>query len=722
MDRVGRYQLLDKLGEGGMGVVYKAYDPLIQRVVAVKLISSARTDDPVLRERFFAEARAAGHLSHRNIVTVYDLGEENERPYFAMEFLEGEDLGRMIRRGAPPTLIDKIDLMAQAGRGLAYAHARGVIHRDVKPANIFVTTTGDVKVLDFGLARLARPVGTDLTRTRPFVGTVSYMAPEQVRGEPADARTDLFAFGVVLYEMLSGGRPAFETDSFASTMHRILTEEPEPLAGLDATLPEELTRVVERALAKSRDERYQRVDEMLADLAAFRASLNAGAEPHARFTPTPGPRRASLEGLDVTVGHEAAVDVRTPPPRALPASPVPASPSPTPVSSVPAAASRPPARWHAGPGAWVAAAVVVAGIATTVAWLTWFQPQGSAPAGGTTVHGVPTSGTAGQATGAGPAVEGPRDKVSEAAAVPGGAPPSPAAAAPAAPPPPSAPATAERRRDEGEEARRPQRRGEPGANVPAPPAAKSPGPDPAADEAARLLTQNARVEAARARGRAESAGAERLAGETYAAAVDAERAAAEQFRSGAPERARLAFIEVVALFERAESEARAEQARQRELERRAAEPPVTSSPPATAVPTIPSSAGAAGAGGAAPPEPPPGAADAVAAREAIRSLLSRYTAALESRSLARLKQVWPGLSGAQERAIADEFQHARSIAVTLADEQIDVRGPTATVSCRRAYRLETRDGQRLESVTRAEFGLRQAAGGWVIEHVRHEQR
>ncbi|HOC16983.1 MAG TPA: serine/threonine-protein kinase, partial [Vicinamibacterales bacterium] len=335
MDRVGRYQLLDKLGEGGMGVVYKAYDPLIQRVVAVKLISSARTDDPVLRERFFAEARAAGHLSHRNIVTVYDLGEENERPYFAMEFLEGEDLGRMIRRGAPPTLIDKIDLMAQAGRGLAYAHARGVIHRDVKPANIFVTTTGDVKVLDFGLARLARPVGTDLTRTRPFVGTVSYMAPEQVRGEPADARTDLFAFGVVLYEMLSGGRPAFETDSFASTMHRILTEEPEPLAGLDATLPEELTRVVERALAKSRDERYQRVDEMLADLAAFRASLNAGAEPHARFTPTPGPRRASLEGLDVTVGHEAAVDVRTPPPRALPASPVPASPSPTPVSSVP---------------------------------------------------------------------------------------------------------------------------------------------------------------------------------------------------------------------------------------------------------------------------------------------------------------------------------------------------------------------------------------------------
>nr|MBP7571438.1 protein kinase [Acidobacteriota bacterium] len=501
MDRVGRYQLLDKLGEGGMGVVYKAYDPLIQRVVAVKLISSARTDDPVLRERFFAEARAAGHLSHRNIVTVYDLGEENERPYFAMEFLEGEDLGRMIRRGAPPTLIDKIDLMAQAGRGLAYAHARGVIHRDVKPANIFVTTTGDVKVLDFGLARLARPVGTDLTRTRPFVGTVSYMAPEQVRGEPADARTDLFAFGVVLYEMLSGGRPAFETDSLASTMHRILTEEPEPLAGLDATLPEELTRIVERALAKSRDERYQRVDEMLADFAAFRASLNAGAEPQAaRFTPTPGPRRASLEGLDVTVGHEAAVDVRTPPPRALPASPVPPSPSPTPVSSVPAAVSHQTGRWHAGPGAWVAAAVVVAGIATTVAWLTWLQPQGSAPAGGTTVESMATSGTAGQPAAGGPAVEGPREKAPEAAAVPGGA-PSPAAAAPAAPPPPSAPATAERRRGEGEEARRPQRRGEPAANVPAPPPAKSPGPDPAADEAARLLTQNALVEAARARGR-----------------------------------------------------------------------------------------------------------------------------------------------------------------------------------------------------------------------------
>ncbi len=508
MDRVGRYQLLDKLGEGGMGVVYKAYDPLIQRVVAVKLISSPRTDDPVLRERFFAEARAAGHLSHRNIVTVYDLGEDNGRPYFAMEFLEGEDLGRMIRRGAPPTLLGKIDLMAQAGRGLAYAHARGVIHRDVKPANIFVTTAGDVKVLDFGLARLARPPGSDLTRTRPFIGTVSYMAPEQIRGEPADARTDLFAFGVVLYEMLSGGRPAFETDSLASTMHRILTEEPAPLTGLDASLPEELTRIVERALAKSRDERYQQVDEMLADLAAFRASLNAGAEPRAARFPPPGPRRASLEGLDITIGHEAAVDVRTPPPRTLPSAPSdPASrPSPTPVVSVPPSVIHDARPWSARPGAWVAVAVVVAGLASTLAWRTWFQGQDPAE-GPATVQSAAAPAAGVPAGTAGPAAEAPGGKTPEMAAGPGGTPSAPdgtpglpgattsgagggsgaaggasseaKAALPAAPPAQSSSAPADRRRAE-EEARQ-RKQGAQGTKVTPPPAAERPGREREAD-------------------------------------------------------------------------------------------------------------------------------------------------------------------------------------------------------------------------------------------------
>ena len=738
MDRVGRYQLLDKLGEGGMGVVYKAYDPLIQRVVAVKLINSARTDDSVLRERFFAEARAAGHLSHRNIVTVYDLGEDSGRPYFAMEFLEGQDLGRMIRSGQPPTLTAKIDLMAQAGRGLAYAHARGVVHRDVKPANIFVTTAGDVKVLDFGLARLARPLGSDLTRTRPFIGTVSYMAPEQVRGEPADPRTDLFAFGVVLYEMLSGGRPAFETDSLASTMHRILTEEPEPLAALDASLPAELISIVERALAKSRDDRYQRVDDMLADLAVFRASLNVGVTPlrisggSSAFPRTPGPQGPSLDGLDITIGHEAAVEVRTPPPRTMPASPAPppaAPPSPVP-EALPSASNVGAGQRHWRPRTWAAVLVIAAGLAATTVWRA-AMPRDAAQEGTRTAveTGVGQAGTTGLSpTMPGQAVQQPRESSTapprepdEAATPPPGGEATRGAAAPAR----KADRAAGRedttaRREKASE--KDETAGEKGAGA----ARKD-------EEAARLLAQSAFVEAARARGRAESVGAERLAPDMYVRALEAEQEAADRFRAGAFEGARSGFVNVVVLFERAEGEARAEQARQAEQERArdaassAVEPP---RPPAAGVPTIPapstpstSGSGTPGSGTSTPSTPgtsTPGTTSTT--REAVLTLLSRYSAALEARSLARLKQIWPGLGGAQESAIADEFQHARAIAVTLSSPQVDVQGPTASVSCRRNYRLETRDGHRLETDTRTVFALRQAAGGWVIENVRHEAR
>jgi serine/threonine-protein kinase len=663
MDRVGRYQLLDKLGEGGMGVVYKAYDPLIERVVAVKLIGAARTDDPVLRERFFAEARAAGHLSHRNIVTVYDLGEDSGRPYFAMEFLEGQDLGRMIRGGQPGTVVGTIDLMAQAGRGLAYAHARGVVHRDVKPANIFVTTTGDVKVLDFGLARLARPLGSGLTRTRPFLGTVSYMAPEQVRGEPADARTDLFAFGVVLYEMLSGGRPAFETDSFASTMHRILTEEPAPLAALDSSLPPGLIEIVQRALAKSRDDRYQRVDDMLVDLAAFRTSLHASGEPpraapaRSSLPETPGPGTPSLNGLGVTVGHEAAVDVRTPPPHAMLAAPSP-SPAGHPSPSSGAGHARP---WRPRPRVAALVAVAAAALAMTIVW---------------------------RATGPGDVPTAPAGPVAEAGQATGSA-----GLTPAIPHdvPPAAANDAHAPAVEEESTRT--------ASKPSP---KRP---PAVDEAARSAAQAALVASARAKGRAESAGADRLAPEAHAEALAAEHEAAGQFQEGAFAQARAGFDRVVLLFERAEADARAEQARRREEEQRSAPPPAADPPrpPAVEVPTIPAPTRIS------QPEP------------AILAILPRYSAALEARSLSRLKQVWPGLGGAQERAIADEFQHARSIAVSLAEPQVSVQETAATVSCRRTYRLETQDGQRLETVTRTVFTLRQSAGGWVIDHVRHEQ-
>jgi serine/threonine protein kinase/tetratricopeptide (TPR) repeat protein len=266
MERIGRYELRDKLGQGGMGVVYRAFDTLLQRIVAVKVISATIDGNPDLRERFFREARAAGQLSHRNIITIHDLGEDAGVPYLAMEYLEGEDLQRRMAGHDRMSLSHKLDLAIEVCQGLEFAHTHAVVHRDIKPANIFITDNGTVKLLDFGLARL---VTSELTHSNMMMGTLNYMAPEQVRGERADHRSDIFATGVVLYELLSG-RKAFQGDSFAATLYKILQEVPEPLDRIDSTLPWQMVAIVERALAKPRDERYQLMSEMLRDLLTVR--------------------------------------------------------------------------------------------------------------------------------------------------------------------------------------------------------------------------------------------------------------------------------------------------------------------------------------------------------------------------------------------------------------------------------------------------------------------
>ncbi len=281
MEMFGRYRLQDKLGQGGMGVVYRAFDTVLERIVALKLVLTPEGLDPELRERFFREARAAGHLSHKNIVTIYDLGEHEGRPYLAMEYLDGEDLQRRLARPERMTLSHKLRLAIEICEGVEYAHSHGVIHRDLKPANIYITESGGAKILDFGLARL---MTSQLTRSNMFMGTLNYMAPEQVRGERADQRSDVFAVGVVLYELL-GGRKAFEGDSVASTLYKILQETPEPLGKIDPAVPQELAAIVERALAKLRDERHPDMSALRRDLEAYQELRRASGP----TTPLPVP-------------------------------------------------------------------------------------------------------------------------------------------------------------------------------------------------------------------------------------------------------------------------------------------------------------------------------------------------------------------------------------------------------------------------------------------------
>jgi formylglycine-generating enzyme required for sulfatase activity/dienelactone hydrolase len=269
----GKYRIIEEIGAGGMGVVYKAEDLRLQRCVALKFLPPHLMDSPELRERFLIEARAAAALSHPNICVIYEVGESEERPYIAMEFVEGETLRDRIKKG-PLEPGDAVGLVDQVAAGLGEAHGKGIIHRDIKSANIMVTGKGQAKVMDFGLAKLRG--GSSLTKSQTTLGTVAYMSPEQARGDELDQRTDLWSLGVVLYEMLTGELP-FRGDRDLSVIHSIIHEEPRPIRQHKPPVPEELRQVLARALRKNLDSRYGAAGEMLKDLRAYEAALQAEA-------------------------------------------------------------------------------------------------------------------------------------------------------------------------------------------------------------------------------------------------------------------------------------------------------------------------------------------------------------------------------------------------------------------------------------------------------------
>ncbi len=260
--KIGKYEIVAELGQGGMGVVYKARDPFIGRMVALKTISPELVSDPEILKRFYREAQSAGTLQHPNIVTIYDLGEADGRPYIAMEFVEGESLQNIINRRARIPLAAKLRLVQQFCEGLGHAHKHGLVHRDVKPANILVTNNGNVKVVDFGIVHLE---STDITKAGTFLGTIHYASPEQINDECVDNRSDLWSLTCVVYEFIAY-KKAFDGSNVADIVANVLRVEPEPLSRCCPGVPAELDMIISKGLRKNIEERYQSMDEMLAEI------------------------------------------------------------------------------------------------------------------------------------------------------------------------------------------------------------------------------------------------------------------------------------------------------------------------------------------------------------------------------------------------------------------------------------------------------------------------
>ncbi len=285
--RLGPYEILAPLGEGGMGEVYLAEDARLDRKVAIKVLPADSAADPQAKRRLVREAQAAARLDHPNICAIYEVSEEAGTSFIVMQHVEGETLAARLHLG-PLGLREAIAIATETADALAEAHSRGILHRDIKPQNIMITSRGQVKVMDFGLAKaIASPAAIEsraetdmlLTDRGVIVGTVPYMSPEQLRNEPLDARSDIFSYGAVLYEMVSGRQP-FADSNTATTIAAVLTREPPPLAGGSSEVPAALDRITRKALSKERERRYQSMRDLSLDLAACRRELENPPSSH----------------------------------------------------------------------------------------------------------------------------------------------------------------------------------------------------------------------------------------------------------------------------------------------------------------------------------------------------------------------------------------------------------------------------------------------------------
>lgn len=273
-ERIGKYEVVAKIGQGAMGEVYKARDTVLDRFVAIKTMAASILANPEMGQRFLREAQSAARLNHPNIVILHEFGEADGRFFMAMELLDGEDLAHRLRRGALTSLHDQLTVMEQILDGVGYAHASGVVHRDLKPANIQIQKNGQVKVMDFGLARIGE---SEMTRAGTVMGTPHYMSPEQVRGEKTSTASDVFALGSVFYEIL-GGRRAFDADSMHAILYKVAEAQPTPLSECRADIPPVLIRFVGKALVKAPELRFRDGGEMRHALELCRGVLDGSLE------------------------------------------------------------------------------------------------------------------------------------------------------------------------------------------------------------------------------------------------------------------------------------------------------------------------------------------------------------------------------------------------------------------------------------------------------------
>jgi serine/threonine-protein kinase len=742
LEKIGKYKIVGKIGQGAMGEVYKAHDPVLNRFVAIKTIAGTLGSDEQFRKRFHREAMSAAQLTNKNIVTVFELAEEKGMVYMVMELLEGTDLKDLIVKKAALRLEEKLSIIEQMCDGLAYAHLKGVVHRDLKPANIHVLANGTVKIMDFGLARLGV---SEITRTGTVMGTPNYMSPEQVRGEKVDARSDIFSVGAVMYELLAGHKP-FEAETMHSVLFQVLDQEPQPLRKWIPEMPLPVAHVVEKALAKDPKLRYQSAGDLREGLrnarrvmAAGRAASAAlggpaGTEPEAEATLTRSPPVAatfvSTDHRDWGVTGATALnlapvsehEVSTPTER------------PDPTMLEPVAEEPPQSRAPVyAVGALVAA--VALGVAGFV-WMKGRQGPGVNPAELAREQDaiIREQLVAGQ-------LELAQTEFANKSYV--------GAVAQAEKTlgldPGNAAATDIKQRAEAAirevettaaRARAAFAKGDTGEATQAVQRLLILDPSHAAvtelsgalnrqfqtqANEARTAAQTARADAVRLRATTQEGFA---AADKLVAVADA-KLAASNFAEATQK-----YLEANEGFGRARRAAEAVEA----AARRAATIPssvpsaariLPSSVPSAVTsltPTIAPSASAAPSAFSPPPSPSSPAASpsasatttapsAAGAEASIRRALADYARAFETKDIALFKSVFPGLSADQEKGVREGFKNVKSQQVSLTVEAVDVRGPAATV---RITRQDTVNGQ-LQKARQQTVRMTQHGAGWIIE-------